>query len=108
MPIFLEPYHTQNAEKTRALLAPLVHQQTEVCVAAERGVMGSLGADCRTPVAAHAVRRGDELWLRAMAAEADGSDVRMGERKTSWSNDLAEARRMGDDLGRELVHRRGV
>ena len=95
-------------EATRALLAPLVHQQTEVCVAAERGVMGSLGADCRTPVAAHAVRRGDELWLRAMAAEADGSDVRMGERKTSWSNDLAEARRMGEDLGRELVHRRGV
>ncbi len=95
-------------EATRALLAPLVHRDTEVCVAAERGVMGSLGADCRTPVAAHAVHCGDELWLRAMAAEADGSDVRMGERKASWSNDIAEARRMGEDLGRELVRGRGA
>jgi hydroxymethylbilane synthase len=68
--------------------------------------MGSLGADCRTPVAAFAVRRGDALWLRAMAAEADGSDVRMGERKTSWSNDLAEVRRLGEDLGHELLRRR--
>lgn len=93
-------------DATRKLLAPLVHQETEVCVSAERGVMGSLGADCRTPVAAHAIRRGDELWLRAMAAEADGSDVRSGERKTSWSNDVEEARRLGDDLGRELMHGR--
>jgi hydroxymethylbilane synthase len=92
--------------KTRELLKPLVHIETEVCVAAERGVMGSLGADCRTPVAAHAVKRGDELWLRAMAAEADGSDVRTGERRTSWSADPAEARRVGVDLGQELVRGR--
>lgn len=92
-------------EATRQLLAPLVHRETELCVSAERGVMGSLGADCRTPVAAHAVRRGEELWLRAMAAEADGSDVRSGERKASWSNDIEEARRLGEDLGRELMHR---
>jgi hydroxymethylbilane synthase len=93
-------------EATRAILAPLVHRETEVCVAAERGVMGSLGADCRTPVAAHALRQGDTLWLRAMAAEADGSDVRMGERKALWSNDVAEVRRMGEDLGHELLRRR--
>lgn len=93
-------------EATRQLLAPLVHRETELCVSAERGVMGSLGADCRTPVAAHAVRRGDELWLRAMAAEADGSDVRSGERKVSWSNDVEEARRLGEDLGGELLHGR--
>lgn len=93
-------------EATREILAPLIHRETEVCVAAERGVMGSLGADCRTPVAAHAVRHGETLWLRAMAAEADGSDVRMGERKALWSNDIAEVRRMGDDLGHELLHRR--
>lgn len=90
-------------EATRQILAPLVHLETEVCVAAERGVMGSLGADCRTPVAAHAVRRGDTLWLRAMAAEADGSNVRMGERKALWSNDVVEARRLGEELGRELL-----
>ena len=47
-----------------------------------------------------------EKGLRAMAAEADGSDVRMGERKALWSNDVAEVRRMGEDLGHELLRRR--
>lgn len=89
--------------ETRELLLPLVHRETEVCVAAERGVMASLGADCRTPVAAHAVRRGDVLWLRAMAADADGSNVRTGERQTPWPADVADARRVGLDLGQELV-----
>jgi len=89
--------------ETRELLLPLVHRETEVCVAAERGVMGSLGADCHTPVAAYAVKSGDALWLRAMAAEADGSDVRKGERRILWTADDVEARRVGMDLGHELV-----
>ncbi len=88
---------------TREHLAPLVHHETEVCVAAERGVMVALGADCRTPVAAHAVRRGDELWLRGMAAEVDGSRVRTAERRMAWPGDVVEAGLLGRDLGQELV-----
>jgi hydroxymethylbilane synthase len=88
---------------TRATLAPLVDDETTTCVAAERGVMIALGADCKTPVAAHAVREGDELWLRAMAADGDGARVRTGERRIVWPAGAVEAERVGKDLGEELV-----
>ncbi|MDI1446625.1 hydroxymethylbilane synthase [Polyangium sp. 6x1] len=89
-------------EETRRALAPLDDPETSVRVAAERGVMVALGADCRTPVAAHAVRVNEGLWLRAMIAEADGTRPRMGERRVAWPS-AAEATRVGLDLGQELL-----
>ncbi|MDC0742454.1 hydroxymethylbilane synthase [Polyangium mundeleinium] len=89
-------------EETRRALAPLDDPETSVRVAAERGVMVALGADCRTPVAAHAVRTDEGLWIRAMIAEADGTRPRMGERRVVWPS-AAEATRVGLDLGQELL-----
>lgn len=88
--------------ETRSALAPLDDPETSVRVAAERGVMVALGADCRTPVAAHAVRTDEGLWIRAMIAEADGTRPRMGERRVAWPG-TAEATRVGLDLGQELL-----
>ena len=55
---------------------------------------------------AFALHEGDQLWLRAMVADPDGSNPRYGERRTSWPADFAEAEReaerAGVDLGREL------
>ncbi|MDI3283767.1 hydroxymethylbilane synthase [Polyangium sp. 15x6] len=89
--------------ETRSALAPLDDPETSVRVAAERGVMVALGADCRTPVAAHAVRTDEGLWIRAMIAEADGSRPRMGERHVAWPSVAADATRVGLDLGQELL-----
>lgn len=90
-------------EETQRALAPIDDPETSTRVAAERGVMVALGADCRTPVAAHAVRTDEGLWLRAMIAEPDGARPRMGERRVAWPGSSAEATRVGLDLGQELL-----
>jgi hydroxymethylbilane synthase len=84
------------------LLAPLAHPETTTCVAAERALMAAVGGNCRMPIAAHATRDGADLVIRALVADADGSRVRRGDRRIAWPNELAEARRIGRDLGDSL------
>ncbi len=85
-----------------SILSSLHHAETATAVAAERALMAAVGGNCRMPVAAHAVRRGGDLWLRALLAEADGSNVRRGERRAPWPASEDEAARLGADLGAEL------
>ena len=89
-------------ERVTQLIAPLSHAETAVAVSAERGVMVAVEGDCQTPVAAYGVRSGDELWLRALLTEPDGSNYREAERRTPWPSTLAEASAVGRDLGAEL------
>lgn len=89
-------------EETRAVMARIDHAETALCVAAERGVMRALGADCHTPIAAFAERRGETLFLRAMLAEPDGSKARTGERSARFPTSMEDAERIGLDLGQEL------
>lgn len=89
----------------RALLAALHDALSAICVQAERGVMRALGGDCRTPLAAHARREGDELVLEAFIAEPSGANLRRGARRAPWpTGDAAEAdaARLGDALGASL------
>lgn len=88
-------------ERVAAVLAPLVDEQTAVAVAAERGVMVAVEGSCQVPVAAHAVRDGAELWLRAFLAEPDGSRVRRDEARAPWSGEH-EAHELGLEVGRRL------
>jgi hydroxymethylbilane synthase len=71
-------------------------------VTAERAVMAAVEGNCRTPVAAYAVRDKGGLWLRGLLAEPDGSRVRTGERHIAWPSSLEEAVRVGQDLGAQL------
>ena len=86
------------------ILARLHHAETARCVAAERALMAAVGGNCRMPVAAHAVREGDEIWLRGLLAESDGSRLRKGERRAKWPSTEADSARLGVDLGAELKH----
>jgi len=88
--------------KTAALLAPLVHAETAVAVAAERGVMQAVEGSCQVPVAAYAVRRGNDIWLRGMLAEADGTRLRRRELRAAWPVTEADAHRLGVELGTAL------
>jgi hydroxymethylbilane synthase len=63
----------------RAILAAIDHRPTHICVDAERALLAALGADCRSPVAALAVERGDGLFLRAEILAEDGSACESGE-----------------------------
>lgn len=58
-----------------AWLAPLSSDQTTACALAERAVSRALGGSCQVPLAAYAVVQADGLWLRALVAEPDGSQV---------------------------------
>jgi hydroxymethylbilane synthase len=85
-----------------ALLERFEHPPTRTAVTAERAFLAAVEGSCRLPVAAYAVRDGDELWLRAMVAEQDGSRPRRSERRIGWPKALAEAERVGRDVGLEL------
>ncbi|WP_437511521.1 hydroxymethylbilane synthase [Sorangium sp. So ce1099] len=89
----------------RDVLSALVDAETTTCVTAERAVMAAVEGNCRTPVAAYAVRDGGALWLRALLAEPDGSRLRKAERRVAWPGDAREAARLGADLGAELKGR---
>ncbi len=91
-----------NDDEIRDLLAPLQHDETALNVEAERGVMKIVEGDCKTPVAAFGVREGEELYLRAMLAEPDGSNLRRAEVRRQWPGDLEAARAVGLELGERL------
>jgi hydroxymethylbilane synthase len=89
-------------EGVAELLARVAHAETTLCVLTERAVLAAVQGSCQTPVAAYAIREGDELWLRAFLADADGTRPRRGERRTLFPSDAAEAERVGRSLGEEL------
>jgi hydroxymethylbilane synthase len=96
-------------EVVRDALARLVCRDTTLAVLAERAVLIAASGDCHTPIAAHAVRcpaeGGDELWLRALLAEPDGTRLRRAERRVPWPSDEHDAHALGLELGRELAAR---
>jgi hydroxymethylbilane synthase len=80
---------------TRDVLALLHDEETATCVAAERGVLAALGADCTTPLGAHAERVGELLRLRAFVAQPDGSHQRKTESIVPWPRTAAAAADVG-------------
>jgi hydroxymethylbilane synthase len=64
-----------DADEVCALIGVLNDPQVSVCVLAERAVSAGLGADCSSPLGAHAVLDGDTIHLQAVLASADGSRV---------------------------------
>ena len=56
----------------RAALLAIDHEDTHRCVLAERALLAELGADCRSPVAALAIRQGEALHMRAEILSMDG------------------------------------
>jgi hydroxymethylbilane synthase len=85
-----------------ALLARVSHPETKIAVLAERGVMRAVEGNCQTPVAAYAVREGSEIWLRALLAEPDGSNLRKNALRAPWPATDAEATALGESLGKSL------
>ncbi|HEX8013378.1 MAG TPA: hydroxymethylbilane synthase [Casimicrobiaceae bacterium] len=85
-------------------LAPLADVDTTLATCAERAFGHKLAGSCRTPLAAYAVRRGAELWLRGLVASRDGRSVLRGERAALVAT-VREAEALGNALGAELLAR---
>lgn len=81
------------------LLQALNHDDTAVCVKAERAMNTRLEGGCQVPIGSFALLEGDELWLRGLVGAPDGSVMVRGERR----GPRAEAEAMGISLAEELL-----
>ena len=61
--------------EVHALLAPLHHADTADRVVAERALNKHLNGGCQVPIACYALLEGDELWLRGLVGQPDGSSL---------------------------------
>jgi hydroxymethylbilane synthase len=86
--------------RLRALLAPLDHRATTLCVTAERACLAELDGSCHTPIAAYAELAADGLGirLRSLIALPDGSAVHRDEREGPAADPVALGRAAGKRL----------
>ena len=64
----------RDTEAVRAALSAIDDQSCHACVRAERAFLYALGADCHSPVAAHAVMKDERIHMRAQILTTDGSE----------------------------------
>ena len=76
----------------------LDHPATHAAVAAERGVLGSLGGGCQVPIGAYAVVSEGKVRVQAIVASPDGSELIRGEAEGSLADAAATGRALGADL----------
>ncbi len=87
--------------RTQNIIAVLDDSATHIRVAAERAFNTQLHGGCQTPIAGHALLNGDQLWLRGLVGEPDGSQIITGEIRGSAENALE----LGTALAEELLGR---
>jgi hydroxymethylbilane synthase len=85
-----------------AALAPLAHQTTWLCVAAERAVSRAMGGSCSMPLAAHARMEGEYLQLEAAWGDPDRAGVLVRARGAEVIADLAQAAALGEQVAARL------
>ncbi|MDW3115807.1 hydroxymethylbilane synthase, partial [Vibrio sp. 1727] len=107
---FIEPEHSLPAvgqgavgiecrvddERLLKLLEPLNHKDTADRVLCERAMNLTLEGGCQVPIGSYALLEGDEIWLRALVGEPDGSEIVRGE--------VRGHRKDGEALGIQLAN----
>jgi hydroxymethylbilane synthase len=86
-------------ERVNALIATLHHEETAVCVRAERAMNHRLMGGCQVPIGGFAVLEGERLQLRGLVGEPDGSHIIRAE----IAGPAADAERLGTELAEELL-----
>ncbi|MCE7617287.1 hydroxymethylbilane synthase, partial [Vibrio fluvialis] len=85
--------------RLRELLAPLSHTETTDRVLCERAMNLTLEGGCQVPIGSYALLEGDDLWLRALVGEPDGSHIVRGEIR----GPRQDAERLGVELANQLL-----
>ncbi|PSV13362.1 hydroxymethylbilane synthase [Photobacterium kishitanii] len=88
-----------NDQRVRDLLAPLNHQPTATRVLCERAMNNRLQGGCQVPIGSYSELQGDNIWLRALVGEPDGSIIIRAE----ISGPIAAAEQLGETLADELL-----
>jgi hydroxymethylbilane synthase len=86
-------------ELVREAVAPILDEPTARALLAERSFLAVLDGSCRTPIAGHASSDANQLNLRGMVLQPDGSQWREVVRIAEPS----EAARLGREAGQELL-----
>src|SRR5690606_28880009 len=89
-------------EELGARLRSLQDPVAAVVASVERAVLGAVEGDCRTPVAAYAEKVGDELRLRALLANPDGTRLRTQEAAIAFATEAASLASWAHELGLRL------
>lgn len=84
---------------TQALIAPLHHVKSAVCVSAERAMCRHLGGGCHVPVAAYATFTNGKVHLRGLVASPDGKLLLRAEHVDSLQN----AEMLGITVAKDLA-----
>jgi hydroxymethylbilane synthase len=88
-----------------AALAPLADPHTILATTAERAFSRRLAGSCHAPIAGYALfRAGEELWLRGLFGNREGTDVIRGERVATVT-DAAGAEALGAALAEDFLAR---
>lgn len=85
--------------RIRALLDTLNHPETASRVLCERAMNNRLEGGCQVPIGSYSLIDGDEIWLRALVGEPDGSKIVRGEIK----GPVADAEKLGTTLADQLL-----
>ncbi|MBL4831345.1 MAG: hydroxymethylbilane synthase [Aliivibrio sp.] len=86
-------------ERTRALLATLNHTETAQRVLCERAMNNRLEGGCQVPIGSYSLLDGDQIWLRALVGEPDGSRIIRGEIRGA----VVDAEVLGTTLADQLL-----
>ena len=86
-------------QATIDLLTPLAHQATTERVNAERAMNQRLEGGCQVPIACYAEHRGEQLWLRGLVGEPDGTRIISKE----IIGDKSQAQSIGITLAEQLL-----
>ena len=83
----------------KALLAPLVHRESDLCVRAERAMNHRLHGGCQVPIAAHALLQDDDIHLRGLVGAVDGTRILRAEVRGS----AADPEALGIEVAEQLL-----
>lgn len=83
-------------QQLRELIAPLAHAETTLRICAERALNQTLNGGCQVPIAGYAVLEQDQIYLRGLVGEPDGSKILRAEIRGNSSE--------AHDLGVQLAH----
>ncbi|MDE1211144.1 hydroxymethylbilane synthase [Vibrio aestuarianus] len=87
-------------QRLKTLLEPLNHKDTVDRVLCERAMNLTLEGGCQVPIGSYALLDGDQLWLRALVGEPDGSKIVRGEIRGHRS----DAEKLGISLAEQLLN----
>lgn len=89
----------ENDADIEAMIAPLNHAETNICVTAERAITQSLEGGCQLPIAGFAQLKNNELYLRSLVGMPDGSQLCRSEARGPETDPVA----LGKNVATELI-----